>query len=92
MTQRELLVPVCLIGIGISILIPVSRWYADFIGFRDYKSLYQKAAVYAEERFGDKQSPLTSNERDQWYSLMEVEPNDVPTPEQLEKFIENNKN
>jgi hypothetical protein len=67
---RDPLIPIAVIGILISIAIPVIS------GIRDTYRLieaYKKATPYAEKMFGDKKPPLTEQEREEFDSYMGIE-------------------
>lgn len=54
----------------------------------DYRKLYKKAYDKAVSSYGDKQKPLSADERENWYCRMEVQPKNRPTKQQLKSFLE----
>ncbi len=74
-----------IIPIAIALSIPL------FIKSREennYRNLYRKAKEYAIQTYGDKQPPLTRNERTQWYENIELDKNErFDRVKKLEEFL-----
>jgi len=50
------------------------------------RKAYEEARIYAVQRFGDKQEPLTESEQADWYKFMRVEEGKRPNIKQLRDY------
>ncbi|MBU0760140.1 MAG: hypothetical protein KJ600_01105 [Nanoarchaeota archaeon] len=80
MTQRELLPAVALVALGVSILLPITDCSVRY-------ATYLRARSYVEERIGDMQPPLTSEETERWHKLMGVEEGKNPERHHYSKYL-----
>lgn len=51
------------------------------------KNLYDKAFRYAEKTTGDRKSPMTESEMNEWYNVMNISKGEKPSKKDLENFI-----
>lgn len=88
MTQREILPLMCLAAMCIGITVSCTGYCQRHERRKTENStLYKRAEQYAVTEFGDKHAPLTSEEKEAWYSSMGVSKYGIPSKGSLEEYL-----
>lgn len=85
--QTDYIAQIGIISLFMGLFLSVYAPIRGCINRAKYRTQYSLAELQATRQFGDKLAPLTPEERQEWYQIMNIKDDSKPTIRELEKYL-----